>query len=100
VPRDLMKGLAGRVLELATDQSMGQSMAARKIAAEDPEVEDVHTFGEYLHLRVRAPEGPQARLPERLAAAGVHLTHLIPVSPSLEDVFIQLLEMEEKNNGK
>jgi ABC-2 type transport system ATP-binding protein len=98
-PRDLMKGLAGRVLELAIDQSMAQSMVARKIASEDPDVEDVHTFGEYLHLRVRAPAGPLSRLPERLAAAGVHLAHLIPVSPSLEDVFIQLLEMEEKNNG-
>ncbi len=95
-PRDLMKGLAGRILELASEQSM----AARKIAMEDPDVEDVHTFGEYLHLRVRTPEGPLARLPDRLSAAGIHLTHLNPVSPSLEDVFIQLLEMEEKNNGK
>ena len=95
-PRDLMNGLSGRVLELATEQSM----AARQIAAEDPDVEDVHTFGEYLHLRVRAPEGPLARLPKRLAEAGVSLTHLIPVSPSLEDVFIQLLEMEEQINGK
>ena len=96
VPRDLMKGLSGRILELATEQGM----AARKIAAEDPEVEDVHTFGEYLHLRVRAPEGPLSRLPERLKAAGVQIAHLIPVSPSLEDVFINLLEMEEINNGK
>jgi hypothetical protein len=38
-------------------------------------------------------------LPERLAAAGVPLTHLKPVAPSLEDVFIQLLEMEEQTNG-
>ena len=95
-PRDLMKGLAGRVLELATEQGM----AARQIASEDPDVEDVHTFGEYLHLRVRAAEGPLSRLPERLKAEGVHLAHLIPVSPSLEDVFIQLLEMEENTNGK
>jgi hypothetical protein len=91
-----MKGLEGRILELATEQGM----AARKIAAEDPDVEDVHTFGEYLHLRVRAPKGPLSRLPKRLKSAGVHLAHLIPVAPSLEDVFIQLLEMEEKTNGK
>ena len=94
-PRDLMKSLDGKILELATEQNM----AARKIAAEDPDVEDVHTFGEYLHLRVRAPEGPLARLPEHLAAAGIPLTHLKPVAPSLEDVFIQLLEMEEQTNG-
>ena len=95
-PRDLMNTLAGRVLELATDQGM----AARKIATEDPDVEDVHTFGEYLHLRVRSAEGPLERLPIRMAAAGVPLAHLKPVLPSLEDVFIQLLEMEEQTNGK
>jgi ABC-2 type transport system ATP-binding protein len=94
-PRDLMNVLAGRILELATEQSM----AARKIAAEDPDVEDVHTFGEYLHLRVRSAEGPMERLPKRMAAAGIPLTHLKPVAPSLEDVFIQLLEMEERTNG-
>jgi ABC-2 type transport system ATP-binding protein len=94
-PRDLMNGLAGRVLELATEQGM----AARRIAAEDPDVEDVHTFGEYLHLRVRSAEGPLERLPKRLAAAGIPLAHLIPVAPSLEDVFIQLLEMEEQTHG-
>jgi ABC-2 type transport system ATP-binding protein len=95
-PRDLMNGLAGRILELATEQNM----VAKKIASEDSDVEDVHTFGEYLHLRVRAPEGPLARLPGHLEAAGVNLTHLIPVSPSLEDVFIHLLEMEEKTNAR
>jgi hypothetical protein len=62
-------------------------------------VEDVHTFGEYLHLRVRSAEGPMERLPKRMAATGIPLTHLIPVAPSLEDVFIQLLEMEERTNG-
>ena len=95
-PRDLMKSLSGKILELATEQNM----PARKIAAEDPDVEDVHTFGEYLHLRVRSAEGPMQRLPDRLAAAGIPLNHLKPVSASLEDVFIQLLEMEDKNNGK
>ena len=94
-PRDLMKGLAGRILELAT----GQNIEARKIASEDPDVEDVHTFGEYLHLRVRSAEGPLERLPKHLASAGITLAHLQPVAASLEDVFIQLLEMEEQANG-
>jgi ABC-2 type transport system ATP-binding protein len=94
-PRELMDGLSGRVLELATDQSM----AARAVAITDPDVEDVHTFGEHLHLRVRSAQGPLERLPARLQAAGVPLHHLRPVTPSLEDVFIQLLSMEEQLNG-
>jgi ABC-2 type transport system ATP-binding protein len=94
-PRDLMNTLNGRILEMATDQSI----AARRIAAEDPEVEDVHTFGEYLHLRVRSAGGPLERLPQRMQAEGVPLYHLQPVMPSLEDVFIHLLGMEGQTNG-
>jgi ABC-2 type transport system ATP-binding protein len=94
-PRDLMKTLNGRILEMATDQSI----AARKVAVADPDVEDVHTFGEYLHLRVRSAEGPLERLPKRMQEEGVTLDHLKPVMPSLEDVFIQLLGMENQTNG-
>jgi len=94
-PRELMGRLAGRILELATNQQM----AARQIASEDPDVEDVHTFREHLHLRIRSLEGPMQRIPQRLADAGITMKHLIPVSPTLEDVFIQLLEMEGQANG-
>lgn len=94
-PRELMARLTGKILELATSHQM----AAREIAAQDPDVEDVHTFGEHLHLRTRSLEGPMQRIPQRLADAGITMAHLIPVSPTLEDVFIQLLEMEGDPNG-
>ncbi len=89
-PRELMGRLAGRVLELAAEPQI----RARDVAAQDPDVEDVHAFGDRLHLRVRAPEGPYARLPDALAAANVRLVHLQPVAPTLEDVFIQLMEKD------
>src|SRR5690242_15113191 len=94
-PRELMARLAGRILELAATPQM----AASQIAAQDPDVEDVHTFGEHLHLRVRSVEGPAKRIPARLAEAGISMTHLIPVAPTLEDVFIQLLELERETHG-
>jgi ABC-2 type transport system ATP-binding protein len=94
-PRDLMKRLDNRILELdATPQ-----MAARKIVESDPDVEDVHTFGEYLHLRVSSAGGPMQRIPTTLEAAGIKVTHLYPVAPTLEDVFIHLLETEEVSNA-
>ncbi len=61
-PRDLMKRLDGRILELDTEDQMG----ARQIVLDDPEVEDVHTFGNHLHLRVRSAMGPMQRIPARL----------------------------------
>jgi ABC-2 type transport system ATP-binding protein len=89
-PRDLMCLLDNRILELAT----GQQMAARQIVSRDPEVEDVHAFGDYLHLRVRTPEGPLSRIPGILASAGIVIQHFKPVPATLEDVFIYLLENE------
>jgi len=93
-PRDLMKRLDNRILEL----DASPQMEARKIVELDPDVEDVHTFGEYLHLRVRNADGPMQRIPTSLKAANIPLSHLYPVAPTLEDVFIHLLETEEVPN--
>jgi ABC-2 type transport system ATP-binding protein len=87
-PRELMKRLDGRILELDTDDQM----SARQIVLDDPEVEDVHTFGNHLHLRVGSAAGPMGRIPARLASASIPLNHLVSVPPTLEDVFIHLLE--------
>ena len=94
-PRALIASLAGNILELAAEPQM----AARDVAIKDPGVEDVHSFGGYLHLRVHSPQAVMARLPGQLKAAGVTMKHLLPVAPTLEDVFIQLLETEGAPNG-
>jgi len=86
-PRELTASLAGRVLELAAHPKD----IAKAVAQADPEVEDVLTFGDRFHLRVTRIEGPLARLPAALAAAGVAADRLRPIPPSLEDVFISLL---------
>jgi ABC-2 type transport system ATP-binding protein len=86
-PRALTAALAGHVVELAAHPKD----LARGTAQADPDVEDVLTFGDRLHLRVRDPAGPLARLPGALAAAGVNVDRLRPIPPSLEDVFISLL---------
>jgi ABC-2 type transport system ATP-binding protein len=95
-PRELIARLEGRILELAAEPQM----SARQIAEADPDVEDVHAFGGYLHLRVRAAEGPLTRLPDSLAGSGIKVLHLRPVAPSLEDVFIQLLSIEGTDYDK
>ena len=92
-PHELVHRLDGRVLELAAEPQA----KARPVAAADPDVEDVHAFGDRLHLRVRSSAGPLERLPGALAAVGIQLIHLRPVSATLEDVFMELLELA--NNG-
>ena len=95
-PRELIDQLDGRILELAAEPQM----QARAIAAKDPDVEDVHAFGDRLHLRVGNAAGPMARLPGQLAGDGITVVHLKPVMPSLEDVFMNLLEIDNYGNGQ
>ena len=87
-PRELISRLNGRILELAAEPQV----PARAVATADPDVQDVQAFGDRLHLRVRDASGPLARLPAAITAAGLNLTHLRPVTPTLEDVFMYLLE--------
>jgi ABC-2 type transport system ATP-binding protein len=90
-PRALMTPLAGRILELRA-QPKGP---ARQICQADPDVEDVATFGELLHLRLRTGSsvgGVAERLLRALAAAGVQVDDLKPGAPSLEDVFTATLQ--------
>lgn len=89
-PRELMKRLGGRILELDAKPQM----TARQIVADDPEVEDVHTFGNLLHLRVSSAEGPMQRIPAKLEAASISVRNLAPIPATLEDVFIHLIETE------
>jgi drug efflux transport system ATP-binding protein len=93
-PRELLHRLDGKVLELATNDQM----VSRKLAEQDPDVQDVHAFGDRLHLRVSSPEGPMKRLPKKLAAKGIKLHHLKLITPSLEDVFMQLVELDQNGN--
>ncbi len=86
-PRELTASMQGRVLELAAHPKD----AARAVTAADPAVEDVLTFGDRFHVRVRETAGPLARLPAALAQAGVNVERLRAIPPSLEDVFISLL---------
>jgi ABC-2 type transport system ATP-binding protein len=86
-PRELTATMNGRVLELAAHPKD----KAKFLAQNDPDVEDVLTFGDRFHLRVKDVAGPMERLPKLLAVAEVKVDRLRPIAPSLEDVFIALL---------
>lgn len=92
-PRELLLPLTGRILEL---KAQPKGLAHRTCQA-DPDVEDVASFGELLHLRLREEatqitSDAMTRLPRSLTAAGVHVLSLRPIAPTLEDVFISLLQ--------
>jgi len=59
-------------------------------------VRDVAVFGGGLHVTVDDVEATSARMRERLAAQGIAVRKLERIEPSMEDVFVALIESEER----
>ena len=91
-PGAITARLNDRIVELAGEPRE----ALRHLAQADPEVEDVQVFGDRLHLRVRAQsaERVMARLPETLHLKGGNVQRIRSIPPTLEDVFIEMLEVK------
>lgn len=89
-PRALRQRLAGRILELAGKPDENLTEMAAEVAG----IENVQRFGDRLHLRTAPGSAAvvMARLRECLLRQGVQITHLAEITPSLEDVFIELTE--------
>jgi ABC-2 type transport system ATP-binding protein len=90
---ELRASLSDRILELR-----GAPLPLlRGIAAQDPGVEDVRTFGDRLHLRLKEPRAQDAiaRLQVAIPQGGGQFIDARPIPPGLEDVFIALTHSEE-----
>lgn len=91
-PAALRKRLEGRILEVhGTPLAMLRSQARL-----DEEVEDAQMFGDRLHLRVRpgCASAVTQRLEQSIPPLGGKLSMIRPITPQLEDVFIELLEKQ------
>jgi ABC-2 type transport system ATP-binding protein len=91
-PAILRRALAGRVLEVRASPSRMVS----RIASADPSVEDVQAMGDRFHLRIAPGEAAAAeeRLAGSLRAAGCAVETVRAVEPTLEDVYVHLLQSE------
>lgn len=92
-PGELRRRLEGRIIEI----SGGALRELRRLAQEEPGVQDVHMFGDRLHLlleneQAESAQALLARLEQRFAAASLPVNRLRLVPPQLEDVFMELLE--------
>ncbi len=87
--QQLTAPLQGRIVEF----SATPRAAARRTAQADAAIEEVQPFGDRFHCRIRPGTLAEvmARLPGEFAAANVTLHYLRPIAPTLEDVFINLL---------
>jgi ABC-2 type transport system ATP-binding protein len=61
-----------------------------------PGVLDVAIFGRGLHVMVDALDATSTRIRQALAAKGIAVQSLDRITPSMEDVFVALIEAEER----
>jgi len=91
-PRELKEGLSEGVL---LEVRAAPLMLALTAAAAAPGVREVAVFGSGLHVTVAAAAaaGP---LREALENAAVHVSAIAPIRPTLEDVFVSLVERADR----
>jgi ABC-2 type transport system ATP-binding protein len=66
-----------------------------------PEVREVAVFGAGLHLVTSDPEAAEKAVRSQLASQGLTAFSLETILPSMEDVFISLIEAEDRRgNGQ
>ncbi len=86
---EVKQAFAGRsIAEVRT----ADPVAAMKMLDQMPDVEKTSLFGTAVHAVFRQPDLDTAALSQRLADAGITVTTVERVSPSLEDVFLDVVE--------
>ena len=100
----------GKVIALGTPAQLKAGMTAHSLLnldSSDPldtmralegldGVLDVAVFGGGLHVTVDGVDATSARVRQRLAAQGIEVRKLAQIEPSMEDVFVALIEAEER----
>lgn len=86
------------VIELACDDFM----RAAEILEDEPLFTETAIFGNRLHIVTPEPESATVRAEQRLAEAGIHVSHIQVITASLEDVFVTLTadDSQERDRKK
>ncbi len=95
-PAELKTSLgAGHLLNLESSNLLG-SMAALE---NKPGILDIAVFGGGLHVKVEDPGQAIPAIYKMLEQAGIHVLTLDSITPSMEDVFVSLIEKEEEKKA-
>ena len=87
-PQGLRTGYQGTLYEVEAEPLLAALDAAQSL----PHVTEAVMFGNALHVTLERPE-PEP-LAEGLRAAGVAVASVNPIAPTMEDVFVQLVQRE------
>jgi ABC-2 type transport system ATP-binding protein len=92
-PAELKQSLEGHyLLRLEASDVFGSMQALEKLEG----ISDVAVFGGGLHLTVSDVSQAIPQIRAALEKAGIAITVLEPIQPSMEDVFVAMIEQEER----
>jgi ABC-2 type transport system ATP-binding protein len=92
-PAELKRDLRSRnLLTLETSDPIGAMKELEQVDG----VLEAAVFGAGLHVAVREPQEVRPRILEALARAGISVSRLESIEPSMEDVFVALIEEQER----
>ncbi len=86
---------AGNLMVLESSDTSASMKALRGV----PGIGDVAVFGGGLHVTVDEPAAAGAAARAALTRAGISIRRFEPIPPSLEDVFVALIEREERKTS-
>jgi ABC-2 type transport system ATP-binding protein len=92
-PAELKNGLVSHSL---LNLDVADPLAAMRALDGLPGVFDVAVFGGGLHVTVDDPDAAIARMREHLQARGIAVRKLEQIQPSMEDVFVAMIEAEDR----
>jgi ABC-2 type transport system ATP-binding protein len=92
-PAELKGGLAGETL---LEVRSRQNEQALELIADLPVVLDAALFGSGLHVRTADPEAARAAITAALSGAGLAIEHLVAIAPTMEDVFVAMIEQQDR----
>ncbi len=92
-PAELKKSLAGHHLfHLEVSDLLGAMSALEKI----PGLSEIAVFGGGLHVTASDAERAAGEIRSALERAGISVLLLEPIDPSMEDVFVAMIEQEDR----
>jgi ABC-2 type transport system ATP-binding protein len=95
-PGEVKQVFAGRpILEVRADKPV----EAMRLLDADPRVEKTSLFGTAVHAVLRDSSTEADAIAQRLRDGGLIVESLAPVTPSLEDVFLDVIDRENARQG-
>ena len=90
---DLKAALVSHTLMHLESTDVLESLRALE---QNEEVVEAAVFGSGLHLTVRDPEAAERAVRQALSERGIGIKRLAVIEPSMEDVFVAMIEQEER----